>query len=136
MAELIDSSVWIDFFRGNRTPQTDYLYENLGDREFATGDLILTEVLQGFKTERDFRDAQKALLSFQVFGMVGHANAVQGALHFRYLRDRGYTISKTIDCWIATFCIANEFELLHSDSDYDPFEKLLGLKVVHPQSRK
>lgn len=132
MPALIDSSVWIDFFRGKRTPQSEYLSTNLGEKEFITGDLILTEVLQGFKTERDFRDAQKALLSFPVFGIVGHANALQAAAHYRYLRDRGYTISKTIDCWIATFCIANEFALLHSDSDFDPFEKLLGLQLVHP----
>ena len=132
MPALVDSSVWIDFFRGNRTPQGDFLALNLGKLEFITGDLILTEVLQGFRTERDFRDARKALLSFQVFRMVGEANAIQAAANYRYLRDKGFTISKTIDCWIATFCIANDFELLHCDSDFDAFEKLLGLRVIHP----
>jgi predicted nucleic acid-binding protein len=129
---LVDSSVWIDFFRGNRTPQADYLFTNLGSKEFVTGDLILTEVLQGFRTERDFRDAKKALFSFEFFRMVGEANAIQAAVHYRYLRDHGFTVAKTIDCWIATFCLANNFDLLHSDSDFDPFEKLLGLRVVHP----
>ncbi len=132
MPALIDSSVWIDFFRGNRTPQSDYLALNLGKKEFVTGDLILTEVLQGFRTERDFRDARRALLSFQIFRIVGEANAIQAALHYRYLRDKGFTISRTVDCWIATFCLANGFELLHSDTDFDPFEKLLALRVIHP----
>jgi len=129
---LVDSSVWIDFFRGNRTPQSDYLAANLGEKEFVTGDLILTEVLQGFRTERDFRDAKKALLSFQVFRLVGESNAIQAASYYRFLRDRGFTISRTIDCWIATFCLSNHFELLHSDTDFDPFEQLLGLRVIHP----
>jgi predicted nucleic acid-binding protein len=101
-------------------------------REFVTGDLILTEVLQGFRTERDFRDAKKALLSFAVYRMVGETNAIQSAIHYRYLRDHGYTISKTVNCWIATFCLTNRFPLLHSDSDFEPFEKLLGLSVIHP----
>lgn len=131
MPILVDSSVWIDFFRGKRTPQSDYLNSHLGDLEFVTGDLILTEVLQGFRTERDFNDAKKALLSFQVFRMIGAENAIQSALYYRYLRDQGYTISKTIDCWIATFCLAKDFDLLHSDSDFDPFEKLLKLRVIH-----
>lgn len=100
--------------------------------EFVIGDLILTEVLQGFRTERDFRDARKALLSFDVHRIVGEGNAIQSAIHYRYLRDRGYTISKTVDCWIATFCLANDFQLLHSDADFDPFEKLLGLRVIRP----
>lgn len=130
MPVLIDSSVWIDFFRGTRTPQTEYLYRNLGEKEFITGDLILGEILQGFRTERDFRDAKKALLSFPVYRMVGEENALRSAESFRYLRDRGYTVTKTIDCLIAVFCLTNNFQLLHSDHDFDPFEKLVGLRVV------
>jgi predicted nucleic acid-binding protein len=129
---LVDSSVWIDFFCGIRNRQSDYLNSKLGEAEFVIGDLILTEVLQGFRTERDFRDARKALSSFEVHRIVGERNAIQSAIHYRYLRDHGYTISKTIDCWIASFCLANDFQLLHSDTDFDPFERLLGLRVIHP----
>jgi predicted nucleic acid-binding protein len=129
---LVDSSVWIDFFRGARNRQSDYLASNLGEIEFVVGDLILTEVLQGFRTQRDFNDARKALLSFEVQRIVSEANAIQSAVHYRFLRDQGYTIPKTVDCWIATFCLTNDFQLLHSDADFDPFEKLLGLRVVHP----
>ena len=132
MPTLVDSSVWIDFFRGIRNRQSDYLSTKLGELEFITGDLILTEVLQGFRTERDFHDARKALLSFEVYRIVNEENAIRSARYYRFLRDRGYTIPKTIDCWIATFCITNGFHLLHSDRDFDPFEKLLGLRVIHP----
>ncbi len=130
MPVLVDSSVWIDFFRGIRKPQTNYLYANLGETEFVTGDLILAEVLQGFRTENDFRHAKKALLNFEVFRMIGEENAVRSAQNFRYLRDRGFTVSKTIDCLIATFCLSKDFALLHSDRDFNPFEKLLGLRVI------
>ena len=132
MPVLVDSSVWIDYFRGTRTSQTEFLFSNLGKLEFVTGDLVLTEVVQGFRTERDFGDAKMALLSFEVFRMVGEENAIQSARNFRHLRDQGFTISKTIDCLIATFCISKDFQLLHCDKDFDPFEKLLGLRVVHP----
>lgn len=132
MPVLVDSSVWIDFFRGAKTPESNFLFANLGRIEFVTGDLILAEVLQGFRTEAQSRQAEKALLAFEVFRMVGGDNAIQSARNFRYLRGRGFTMSKTIDCLIATFCIAKNFELLHSDRDFDPFQKLLGLRVVQP----
>jgi predicted nucleic acid-binding protein len=103
---------------------------------FVTGDLILAEVLQGFRTERDFRNAKKALLSFEGFRMSGEDNAIRSAQNFRYLRDHGFTVSKTIDCLIATFCLSKDFQLLHSNRDFDPFEKLLGLRVVSKNARK
>jgi predicted nucleic acid-binding protein len=123
--------VWIDFFRGSRTPESNYLNANLGKIEFVTGDLIVAKVLQGFRTERDFRDAKKALLSFEVYRMAGIDNAIRSAQNFRSLRDKGYTISKTIDSLIATFCLVNNFDLLHNDRDFDAYEKVFGLRVIH-----
>ena len=134
MPILVDSSVWIHFFRGTQTPQTNYLYANLGEIDFVTGDLILAEVLQGFRTGNDFREAKKALLSFEVFRMTGEENAIRSAQNFRYLRDSGFTVFKIIHCLIATFCISKNFALLHSDRNFDPFEKLLDLRVIQTAS--
>jgi len=127
---LIDSSVWIDYFNGARTRETDYMDGALGRREIIVGDLILAEVLQGFRGERDFSKARAALLKFTVLELVGVGIALKSADNFRRLRKRGVTIRKTMDALIATFCIEQDLELLHSDHDFDPFERHLGLRVV------
>ncbi|MFQ5434639.1 MAG: PIN domain nuclease [Anaerolineae bacterium] len=132
MSLLIDSSVWIDFFNGRQTPQTDYLDAALGQQAIVTGDLILTEVLQGFRRQQAFEQARAALLKFQVMSMVGQHIAIQSAANYRALRARGITIRKTMDCLIATFCIENGLNLLHADRDFDPFEAHLKLQVLHP----
>ena len=129
---LVDSSVWIDYFNGKLTPQTDYLHSSLGTQLIVIGDLILAEVLQGFREEKDFTAARNALLRFQVFEMVGQAMALRSAQNFRSLRKRGVTVRKTIDCLIATFCIEHNLELLHTDQDFDSFEQHLGLRVIRP----
>jgi predicted nucleic acid-binding protein len=129
---LVDSSVWIDFFNGIITPETDFLYDALGESSIIMGDLILAEVLQGFRHEKDFVSARDALGKFPVLGMLGREIALQSASNYRLLRSKGITVRKTIDCLIATFCIENDLELLHSDRDFDPFEKYLGLNVIHP----
>lgn len=129
---LVDSSVWIDHFRGRRTPETDWLNAALGHRPMVLGDLILAEVLQGFRTETEFRKARKALLRFPVIFMIGEAVALRSAHNYRTLRSRGITVRKTIDCLIATCCMVRGLELLHADRDFDPFEEHLHLKVVHP----
>jgi predicted nucleic acid-binding protein len=130
---LVDSSVWIDYFRGIKTPQTDALDFILGREPVATGDLILTEVLQGFQEDRDFNQARSLLTSLIVIDLVGPKIAIQAAINFRKLRVLGITIRKTIDTLIATSCIENGLELLHSDRDFDPFVKHLGLQVVKDQ---
>jgi len=125
---LVDSSVWIDYFRGVATPQTDRLDALLGTEPLATGDIVLTEVLQGFDLERDFDSALRLLTLLSVIEIVGHDVAVQAARNFRVLRSQGVTVRKTIDTLIATRCIMGGHVLLYSDRDFDPFVAHLGLK--------
>ena len=127
---LVDSSVWVDYFRGNSTPQTDKLDLLLGRESLAIGDLILTEVLQGFDSHRDFNHARRLLTPLLVVEIGGLEIAIQAAKNFRTLRRRGVTIRKTIDTIIATRCIESGYDLLHSDRDFDPFAAYLGLRVV------
>jgi predicted nucleic acid-binding protein len=127
---LVDSSVWIDYFRGSVTAQTERLDSLLGQEPLAIGDLILTEVLHGFDDERDFEVARKMLTSLMVVELGGKAIAIQAARNFRELRRLGVTIRKTIDAVIATRCIEDGYELLHADRDFDPFANHLGLRTV------
>jgi predicted nucleic acid-binding protein len=127
---LVDSSVWIDYFKGKITPQTEKL-DSLLDRELlAIGDLILVEVLQGFTDERNFNEARKMLTSLTVVDLCGEKIAIQAARNFRALRQLGVTVRKTIATVIATRCIESGYDLLHDDKDFDPFVKHLGLRVV------
>lgn len=127
---LVDSSVWIDYFNGTANRQTEKLDELLSRELLAIGDLMLTEVLQGFDSEREFTKARRVLTSLTIVELGGAAIAIQAAINFRVLRRRGVTVRKTIDTMIATWCIENGFELLHSDRDFEPFVKLLGLRAV------
>lgn len=129
---LVDTSVWVDYFNGIENPQTDYLHENLDRTPILVGDLILAEILQGFRSESDFEKVRRVLGKFIQADMVGTELAVQSARNFRFLRQKGITVRKTIDSLIATFCIENDHQLLHNDSDFDGYEKHLGLQVVHP----
>ncbi len=129
---LVDSSVWIDYFRGTSTSATDQLDALLGNQPVATGDLILAEVLQGFVSIQDFDQCKKLLTSLPIVGLVGEAIAIQAARNFRDLRARGITIRKTIDTLIATSCIENRLTLLYSDKDFDPFVEHLGLRSALP----
>ncbi len=126
---LVDSSVWIDYFRGVPTLQTDYLDAALGREMVAIGDLILTEVLQGFTSDRDFAQARRLFDTLEVV-TIGDAHAAyQAAQNFRQLRRQGVTVRKTIDRLIATRCILDGYRLLHSDRDFDAFVEL-GLDSV------
>jgi predicted nucleic acid-binding protein len=127
---LVDSSVWIDYFRGTVTPQTEKLDSLLGGELLAIGDLILTEVLQGFAEERDFKEARNMLASLTVVDLCGTEVAIQAARNFRTLRKIGVTVRKTIDTVIATRCIESGYGLLHNDRDFDPFAQYLGLQIV------
>ena len=131
---LVDSSVWIDYFRGAATPQTDKLDALLGTEPVATGDLILTEVLQGFVSDRDFNQARKLLDSLDIINPGGRDIAIQAARNFRVLRGLGVTVRKTIDTIIATRCIESRLTLLYSDRDFDPFVTHLGLNSALPNS--
>jgi predicted nucleic acid-binding protein len=125
---LVDSSVWIDYFNGAITPQTEKLNSLLGRERLAIGDLILLEVLQGFGKEHDFEVAKELLTSLTVITLGGQDTAIQAARSFRMLRKIGATVRKTIDSVIATRCIESGYELLHDDKDFAPFVKHLGLR--------
>jgi predicted nucleic acid-binding protein len=127
---LVDSSVWIDFFNGIENQASNKLNSTLGNEEIVIGDLILTEVLQGFRLDKDFELAKNALLSLKVHKMLGTDLALKSAANFRLLRKRGITIRKTADVIIATFCIENNLSLLFSDKDFLPFVDELNLKSV------
>jgi len=129
---LVDSSVWIDYFRGTPTPQAEKLDSLLGSEPVVTGDLVLTEVLQGFGSEHDFNQARKLLTSLVVVDLVGQDIAIQAARNFRALRALGITVRKTIDTVIATRCIASGLTLLYSDRGFDPFVQHLGLRSALP----
>ena len=127
---LVDSSVWIDYFRGVTTPQCKRLDALLEVEPLATGDLILTEVLQGFSREKDFNQARTLLTSLTVVALGGKDLAIQAARNYRALRALGVTVRKTIDTVIATRCIESGFTLLHADRDFEPFVTHLGLRCV------
>jgi predicted nucleic acid-binding protein len=127
---LVDSSVWIDFLRGTPTRQAEKLDSLLGVVPLAIGDLILTEVLQGCSTEREFNQVRRTLGTLQLVALCGEDVAVEAARNFRRLRALGVTVRKTIDTIIATRCIVGGFELLHSDHDFDAFQQHLGLRCV------
>ena len=124
---LVDSSVWVDYFNGIQSRETDFLDSMLGVEPVAIGDLILTEVLQGFRSDSDYQTAKSLLLGLTVFDLLGQDLAVRAADNYRALRRRGVTVRKTVDCIIATFCIERGLPLLFTDRDFEPFTKSLGL---------
>jgi predicted nucleic acid-binding protein len=129
---IVDSTVWIDYFNGQHNPETDWLDARLDQERLGLTTIILTEVLQGIRDERRAAEVQKALLELEVFEAADADLAVDAARNYRALRGRGKTVRKTIDVLIATFCLREGHSLLHRDRDFDPFEELLGLSVVHP----
>ena len=128
---VVDSSVWIDYFNGKITAQTNLLDGLLDAELIVIGDLILTEVLQGFHHDKDYRQAKKLFGSLMLVEMLGKDIAIKSADNYRSLRKKGITVRKTIDVIIGTFCIETESSLLHCDRDFDPLEKHLKLKVIH-----
>ena len=127
---LVDSSVWIDYFNGKKTAQTDWLNSSIGNTPIIMGDLILTEVLQGFQSDKDFRIARNLLLRLPFMPMGGQTLALESAANYRLLRKNGVTVRKTIDVMIGTFCIHYKLPLLHDDRDFDPMVKFLELKTI------
>ncbi len=127
---LVDSSVWIDYFNGKATAQTDILNIFLDRELVVTGDLIVTEVLQGFRRDRDFFKARDLLDTLICKEMLGKNLAVKSAQNYRVLRSKGVTARKTIDVIIATFCVQNRLLLLHSDKDFEPMVRHLGVETI------
>jgi predicted nucleic acid-binding protein len=129
---IIDTTVWIDYLRGLLNKEVDYFDRELGQQRFGLTDLILCETLQGIGEEKTFTRVLRELRKFEVFETGGQEPAIEAARNFRNLRQRGHTVRKTIDCLIATFCLRHGHSLLHRDRDYDHFEDILGLVVIHP----
>jgi hypothetical protein len=128
---IVDTTVWIDYLRGAPNAETEWLDREMPLQRIGLTDMILCEVLQGIRDTSEFGRIRDQLLTFEVFSTGGPENAIAAASNYRTLRQRGYTVRKTIDCWIATFCLLTGNQLLHRDQDFDPFEKILGLQVVH-----
>jgi predicted nucleic acid-binding protein len=129
---IVDTTVWIDYLAGTATPQVDWLEREMDRQRLGLTDIILCEVLQGIRGDRRFVQVRDQLLSLEVFGTGGVALAVAAARNYRVLRARGWTVRTTIDGLIATFCLLNAHTLLHNDRDFDRFEEVLDLRVVHP----
>ena len=129
---VVDTTVWIDYFQGVRNSETDWLNTELDRERLALTDIILCEVLQGVRDDLVAKEVETALTKCEVFETGGVALAREAARNYRALRSRGHTVRKTIDCLIATFCLRDQHSLLHRDRDFDPFEKLLDLSVIHP----
>lgn len=129
---IVDTTVWVDYLRGTVNPETDWLNRELDRQRLGITDLILCEVLQGIVEESAFVRVLRELRRLEVIDAGGIKLAVAAAQNYRLLRRRGQTVRKTNDCLIATFCIRGGHSLLHRDRDYDSFERLLGLSVVHP----
>ena len=127
---LVDTSVWINYLRGVPAPETDKLDSLLGSVPLAIGDLVLTEVLQGCPSQREFDEVRRFLGKMDLVVLGGADVAVEAARNYRKLRDLGITVRKTIDTIIASRCIYSGYSLLHCDRDFDPFAKHLGLRVV------
>lgn len=127
---VVDSSVWIDYFNATANAASDRLDQMLGSEPILLGDLILAEVLQGFRSDADYRTARAAMAAFPVEPMVGPARAVRAADNYRRLRSRGVTVRKTIDLLIGTFCIENSHALLFTDRDFEPMVTHLGLQAA------
>jgi predicted nucleic acid-binding protein len=128
---IVDTTVWIDYLRGSRTAEIDWLEAHLTRERLALTDLILCEVLQGTMTVRDFQSVHTELLKFEIFETGTIRVALEAASNYRRLREAGRTVRRTIDTLIATFCLLEGHSLLHRDRDYDPFEEVLGLNVIH-----
>lgn len=125
---LIDTSVWVDFFNGKISDQTEKLDHYLSSTVIIVGDLILAEVLQGFKNDKDYQIAKSLLTELELVQLCNSDLATKSAQNYRMLRKQGITIRKTIDCLIATYCIETKTPLLFSDRDFVPYVKNLRLK--------
>jgi len=129
---IVDTTVWVDYLRGGNNRETAYLDRELSRQRLGLTDLTLCETLQGIANEKSFIQVWHDLRKFEIFDTGGEELAIEAARNFRRLRQQGRTVRKTIDCLIATFCLQHEHTLLHRDRDFDHFEKILKLRVIHP----
>jgi len=129
---IVDTTVWVDYLKGASTPEVEWLDRETSRQRLGLLDLMASEVLQGLSTDEEAVRVLRHLRRFEIFQTGGIELAVAAARNYRHLRSRGRTVRKTIDCLIATFCIEQNHALLHKDRDFDAFEELLDLQVVHP----
>jgi hypothetical protein len=127
---LVDSSVWIDHLRDTDTEQVSHLRSLMSGEELLVGDLVLCEVLQGLRSDAEARLVEDALREFEVVPLVDAELAVKAAANYRFLRSLGFTVRRTIDLLIATFCIERGHSLLHGDRDFTPMQRFLGLQTI------
>ena len=127
---VADTSAWIDYFNGASAPHVDILDHELLINRIVIGDLIIAELLQGFRDEKNYKIAKQIIDSLEYYDLGGKDIAFKAANNFRTLRKKGITVRKTIDMIIGTFCIENDFALIHNDKDFEPLEKYLGLTVL------
>ena len=127
---VVDSGVWIDFFNAADDPAAQVLGQLLdhGEVRLVVPDLVLFEVLRGFRHERDYRQARLLMESLSIETTGGSELALAAAQHYRSLRALGTTVRSAIDVLLATFCIERDYALLHRDRDFDAFEDLRGLR--------
>jgi predicted nucleic acid-binding protein len=125
---VVDSSVWIDYFSGKKTLAAEKLDSLLGETTIVAGDLMLVEVLQGLRSDKDFAKARELMMSLTIVRMLNTSIALKSAANYRVLRKKGVTVRKTIDTIIATYCIENNLALLYSDKDFRPFRQHLNLQ--------
>jgi predicted nucleic acid-binding protein len=129
---IVDTTVWVDYLRGARNPETEWLEFEADRKRLGLTDLILCEVLEGVRGEQEFSQVRSELERFELFEIGGEELAIAAARNYRRIRTEGLSVQKTIDCLIATFCMANGHALLHRNRDFDAFERILGLAVIHP----
>ena len=128
---VVDSSVWVDFFNDTANPAADLLQHLLdhGEVRLVVPDLVLFEVLRGFRREHDYRQARLLMETLSIEAAGGTELALSAAQHYRSLRSQGITVRSPIDVLVAAFCIENDYALLHRDRDFDAFEDLRGLRA-------
>ena len=129
---IVDTTVWIDYWDGASTPEANWLDREMNRQRLGVTDIVVCELLQGVRDDAEAATVERELARFEVFNTGGLELAKAAAQNYRALRGRGYTVRKTIDCVIATFCLREGHSLLHSDRDFDPFERFLNLSVIHP----
>jgi len=128
---VVDTSIWIDYLRGTSYKKIEKLEEILDTDRIIIGDLIITELLQGFRNKKDLDKINLLINSFEYRDMVGKNIAIKSAQNYRELQKKGFTVRKTIDVMIGTFCIENKVGLLHNDRDFDSMENILGLHSIN-----
>lgn len=126
---LVDTSVWINYFNGVKNKQTEILDHSLSDQTVLLGDIILTEILQGFDSDKEFHLAKDALDPIDCVHLGGKSLAIKAASNFRFLRSKGITVRKTVDILIGSWCIEHQVQLLHNDKDFDRIASQLPLQI-------